>query len=99
MGNMSLNKELDFIMTVNAWNEKYADQNFSKDHKQVTVRSILMDKELADNLSYSSKFDRSREFMDKMCREGRNVARIWLDRWENNLAKEYPQDAAYAYAG
>ena len=99
MGNMSLNKELDFIMTVNAWNEKYADQNFSKDHKQVTVRSILMDKELADNLSYSSKFDRSREFMDKMCREGRNVARIWLDRWENNLAKEYPQDAAYAYPG
>jgi NTE family protein len=99
MGNLSLNKELDFIMTVNAWNEKYADQNFGKDHKQVTVRSIVMDKKLADNLSYSSKFDRSREFMDEMCREGRNVARTWLDRWENNLAKEYPQDAAYADPG
>lgn len=91
-GNLSLNKELDFIMTVNAWNKKYAGQ-FATDHKNVVVRTIKMTQTTADQLSYSSKFNRSRTFMDKMRKEGREVARAWLDRWKN--VGEYPQDAGY----
>jgi len=93
MGNLSLNKELDFIITVNAWNMKYEGQEFAMDHKHVTVRTIKMTSATANQLSYSSKFDRSRAFMDKMRREGREVAREWLDRWKD--VPEYPEDAAY----
>jgi NTE family protein len=95
MGNLSLNKDLDFIMTVNAWTERYARQQFAKDHKPVTVRTIKMEKMTADNLSYSSKFDRSRAFMDELRKEGRKVAREWLDRWHKGKASSYPEDAAY----
>jgi len=64
------------------------------------VRSVVMDKKIADNLSYSSKFDRSQAFMDEMCREGRSVARKWLHDWGKKPGKgypkkEYPEDAAY----
>ena len=45
MGNLSLNKDLDFIMAVNAWAEDYKGQQFAKDHKYVTVRTIKMEKE------------------------------------------------------
>jgi len=95
MGNLSLNKELDFIMTVNAWNKRYADQQFATDHKDVTVRTIKMEKKTADDLSYSSKFDRSRAFMDDLRKEGRKVARDWLDRWHKGNVGAYPEDAAY----
>jgi hypothetical protein len=78
---------------VNAWNMKYEGQEFAMDHKHVTVRTIKMTRATANQLSYSSKFDRSRAFMDKMRREGRKVAREWLDRWKD--VPEYPEDAAY----
>lgn len=96
MGNLSLNKELDFIMMVNAWHDEY--KNFRDKHKPVTVRSIKMAKKIADDLSYSSKFDRSQTFMDKMRQHGREVAKAWLHKWENNAAGEYPQDAAYNHS-
>jgi NTE family protein len=95
MGNLSLNKDLDFIMTVNAWNGRYEKQQFAAEHKNVTVRTIKMKKETADNLSYSSKFNRSRDFMDGLRMEGRNVAQSWLDDWRNGRAGSYPEDAAY----
>ncbi len=95
MGNLSLNKDLDFIMAVNAWTEHYAGQQFAKDHKPVTVRTIKMEKKTADDLSYSSKFDRSRAFMDELRKEGRKVTRDWLDRWHKGDAGCYPEDAAY----
>jgi NTE family protein len=95
MGNLSLNKDLDFIMAVNAWTEHYKGQQFAKDHKPVTVRTIKMEKKTADELSYSSKFDRSRAFMDELRKEGRKVTREWLDRWRNGKAECYPEDAAY----
>jgi NTE family protein len=94
MGNLSLNKDLDFIMAVNAWTQQYKGK-FADDHKHVTVRTIKMEKKTADNLSYSSKFDRSRAFMDQLRKEGRNVARDWLDRWHKGKADSYPEDAAY----
>ena len=95
MGNLSLNKELDFIMTVNAWNKHYAGQQFALEHKDVTVRTIKMKKKTADDLSYSSKFNRSRDFMDDLRRQGREAARDFLDRWHNDKAGSYPEDAGY----
>ena len=93
MGNLSLHKELDFIMKVNDWIDLYSD--FRKDHKKVTVRTIKMKEYTADHLQYASKFDRSREFSEWLCKEGREVARDWLDDWREGKAGEYPQDAGY----
>ena len=94
MGNLSLHKELDFILTVNEWRKSYG-KKFEYDFKHVTVRTIKMKKETADELRYSSKFDRSRDFMDQLREEGRAVARDWLDRWRKNNVGCYPEDAAY----
>ena len=93
MGNLSLNKELDFILTVNAWNKVYQDEKFAKDHKQVTVRTIKMEKTTADEMRYCSKFDRSHEFMNQLRGEGRRVAKAWLEKWPNVPC--YPEDAGY----
>ena len=93
MGNLSLNKELDFIMKVNEWQEKYSD--FGRKHKPVIVRTIMMEQETADELSYSSKFDRSRDRMVELCDHGLEVATRWLDDWRNGNVGEYPEDAAY----
>src|SRR6266576_6738450 len=79
MGNLSLNKELDFILTVNAWNKRYNDEKFAEDHKHVTVRTIKMEKTTADEMRYCSKFNRSHEFMDQLRREGKRVAKAWLE--------------------
>ena len=49
MGNLSLNKELDFIMTVNEWNTKYGGA-ICDDHKHVIVRTIKMKRQTADDL-------------------------------------------------
>jgi NTE family protein len=93
MGNLSLHKELDFILKVNEWSRLYKD--FGRDHKQVTVRTIKMKEKTADELQYASKFDRSREFSEKLCDEGCEVARDWLDDWRKNKVGKYPEDAAY----
>jgi hypothetical protein len=53
-----------------------------------------MEEKTADKLRYSSKFNRSHDFMDQMRTEGRVVARDWLDRWPEK-AGCYPEDAAY----
>jgi NTE family protein len=95
MGNLSLHKELDFIMTVNEWQHRYKKQQFGKDHKPVTVRTIKMNKQMADDLSYSSKFDRSSDRMNVLRKGGEDVARDWLKEWQENTAGEYPEDAAY----
>jgi NTE family protein len=95
MGNLSLHKELDFILKVNDWHERYKREQFGKDHKPVTVRTIMMKEKTADELQYSSKFDRSRDFMRQLRAEGRAVARDWLDRWHKGKVGRYPEDAAY----
>jgi NTE family protein len=77
MGNLSLHKELDVI--------------FARHHPHVIVRTIKMTQDTADNLMYSSKFNRSRTFMEQMRQEGRDVARAWLAAWPN--VGTYPQDA------
>jgi NTE family protein len=92
MGNLSLNKDLDFILAVNNWRESYRGK-FAEEHKMVTVRSIKMKKQTADELRYSSKFNRSRSFLDQLRKEGHEVAQDWLAKWPN--VGTYPEDAAY----
>jgi NTE family protein len=92
MGNLSLHKELDFILAVNEWRKSHGGK-FEEDYKHVVVRTIKMKKETADELRYSSKFDRSREFMDQLRQKGHAVARDWLDSWPDVGC--YPEDAAY----
>ena len=97
MGNLSLNKELDFIMKVNEWIKKpeYKNDNFVKGKKPVIVRTIKMEEEIAEELSYSSKFDRSRNRMAQLCDHGHKVALRWLDAWRDNKVGKYPEDAGY----
>ncbi len=90
-GNLSLNQELYYIMKVNQWIGQH--EGFKHTKKPVTIRTIKMTKQTADDLAYSSKFDRSRVFLDRLRDEGRTVAREWLCNWPNVAA--YPQDAGY----
>ena len=64
-------------------------------HKQVTVRTIKMNERTADELRYSSKFNRSRDFTEKLRAEGKKVARDWLNDWRKGNVGKYPEDAAY----
>lgn len=93
MGNLSLNKELDFILTVNDWIKKYGG-GFAGDYKPVTVRTIKMKEQTAAELRYSSKFNRSQDFMERLRREGETVAHDWLSRWPADVGF-YPEDAGY----
>ena len=90
-GNLSLNQELYYIMKVNDWIKKH--HGFAVNKKPVTIRTIKMTKETADDLAYSSKFNRSRDFMDQLRDEGRAVAKQWLGSWPSVAA--YPEDAGY----
>jgi len=97
MGNLSLNNELAFIQQVNDWISRGLKLDHKPDHKfkHVTVRTIKMEKDTADNLEYSSKFDRSHDRTKQLRDEGRKVARNWLNDWRNHKAPEFPEDAAY----
>lgn len=93
-GNVSLNQELDFILTVNRWANKYAGIPFAADHTAVTVRTLKMTQATAQKLRTSSKFDRSPSYIDDLRREGSKVAEEWLKNWPHAVG-EYPQDASY----
>jgi hypothetical protein len=54
-----------------------------------------MTKDTAAALQYSSKFNRGRDFMEKLRNEGKLVARAWLNLWQSNKAGEYPEDAKW----
>jgi len=92
MGNLSLNKELDFVLTVNDWITRFGGE-FANYYKHVTVRTIKMTEPTVMELRTSSKFDRSRGFIDRLRKEGRAVAQDWLARWPDVGC--YPDDAAY----
>lgn len=91
MGNLSLNKELDFILVINGLIDRFGD--VAARYKKVTVRTIKMTQETAAKLRTRSKFDRSRGFIDGLRKEGHAVARDWLARWPEVGC--YPDDAAY----
>jgi NTE family protein len=88
MGNLSLNKELDLILNLN----RYRD---SQTKRPVTVRTIKMTKRTAMRLKYSSKFDRSRAFVEELRDEGYAEAEKWLSQWGDEKVGEYPDDAGY----
>jgi NTE family protein len=59
-GNLSLNQELDHILTINRWLEEHGNSHPPLiNHKIVEVRTIKMTRETAWGLRHSSKFDRS----------------------------------------
>jgi hypothetical protein len=96
MGNLSLNKELDFILTINDFIERPHVDGLKKDYKHVTVRTIKMTKETATKLRTSSKLDRSRNFIDALRAEGRQQALAFLSDWpSDDENKKYPKDTAY----
>jgi NTE family protein len=94
MGNLSLHKELDFLLQVNRWRTQSRDfAPFGQ--RDVVVRTIKMRKATVDELPCSSKFDRSPEFMQRLHKEGHEVGKEWLDRWYKGSVDSYPDDAGY----
>jgi NTE family protein len=97
-GNLSLNQELDGIMTVNQWIRKYGDSHPPLDtRKIVDVRTIKMTRDTAWGLKHTSKFDRSPGHFASLREEGQSVAAQWLADWRT-LGKDfvrYPNDARY----
>ena len=97
MGNLSLNKELDFLLAVNKLLEDLPEEKKQR-YKPVKVRTIKMTQATAAELRTSSKYNRSRYFIDKLRKEGHEVARAWLNAYEKHRHSEefmYPDDAAY----
>jgi NTE family protein len=97
-GNLSLNQELDGIMTINQWIRKYGDSHPPLDtRKIVDVRTIKMTRDTAWGLKHTSKFDRSPAHFASLREEGQAVAAQWLADWRT-LGKDfvrYPNDARY----
>lgn len=94
MGNLSLNKELDFIVKVNELlTRQPAAGALANTYKEVTVRTIMMTEHTAGALRYSSKFNRSHDLMDQLRAEGHAIAQAWLRQWPN--VGSWPADAAY----
>ena len=98
MGNLSLHKDLDFILKVNTWRGRFTKGN--KDivveilgQNDVIVRTIKMSENLVNELSCASKFDRSRACMHRLREDGYKVATKWLAAWPN--VPQYPADAGY----
>lgn len=101
MGNLSLHKDLDFILKVNDWRKRLTEKN--KDHvfevlgyNEVIVRTIKMTEDLVDELSFASKFDRSPDCMRKLRDDGYKRGTEWLAKWPN--VPRYPDDASYPLA-
>jgi NTE family protein len=98
-GNLSLNQELDHILTINRWIREFGDAHPPLSNcKLVDVRSIKMTRETARRLRSTTKFDRSPIHISKLREEGESVARQWLHDWRT-LGSDfaaYPDDARYA---
>ena len=97
-GNLSLNQELDHIMTVNRWLQAYGDTHPPMNNRKIVeVRTIKMTRETAWGLRHTSKFDRSSGHFARLREEGETVAQEWLTKWRT-LGKDfvsYPDDARY----
>lgn len=97
-GNLSLNQELDHILTMNRWLTEYQmGHPVLQSRKIVEVRTIKMRRETAWGLHRASKFDRSQAHMQRLHDEGREVAGQWLADWrtQGNDFDSYPNDARY----
>jgi NTE family protein len=97
-GNLSLNAELDHILTMNGWIAKYGtDHPLLADRKTVTVRTLKMKQATANGMHVSTKLNRSRKQMETLYSEGIEVARQWLADWRARREEFdcYPNDARY----
>ncbi len=100
-GNLALNQELDHILSVNRWIERYGRNHPPLDNcKIVTVRTIKMTRATAWGMKYTSKLDRSPDHLNRLCDEGKTVAREWLANWRElgEQFASYPNDARYPEA-
>jgi len=77
--NISLNQEVRFIERVNDWIE--AGDLSDERYATVEVRKIV----LGRRFGYSTKFERSREFVDELMDEGRETAAGFVDEIEADL--------------
>lgn len=97
-GNLSLNQELDHILTVNRWLKEHGDSNPPLNNRKIVeVRTIKMTRETAWGLRHTSKFDRSAAHYAKLRDEGSAIAEQWLNDWRS-LGEDfasYPDDARY----
>lgn len=97
-GNLSLNAELDHILTMNAWIKKYGTSHpLLANRKIVHVRTIKMTSATSWGLHVSTKLNRSWSQMEALYREGRDVAQQWLADWrtQGESFDSYPNDARY----
>ena len=94
-GNLSLNKELDFINFVNNWIVKpeFAHMKLADKLKPITVRTIKMTEKTASELRKSSKMDRDSKHIIRLREEGISLAQAWLNKWPN--CGVYPTDLGY----
>jgi NTE family protein len=100
-GNLSLNQELDHILSLNNWIGEHGDIHPPLNKcKVVDVRTIKMTYATAQRLRLASKFDRSASHFALLRDEGQAVAQRWLRNWRA-LGKDfatYPNDARYPEA-
>lgn len=97
-GNLSLNQELDHILTINRWLNEHGDRHPPLNNRKiVAVRTIKMTRETAWGLNHTSKFDRSPGHYAKLRDEGQAVAAEWLKNWRSlgEAFAAYPYDARY----
>ena len=98
-GNLSLNQELDHILSINRWIREFRDAHPPLSNcKLIDVRTFKMTCETARRLRSTSKFDRSPSHITMLREEGEAVAGQWLRDWRA-LGRDfaaYPDDACYA---
>ena len=86
MGNLSLHKELDFILKANTL------KLFGP--TDVIVRTIKMRERNCRRTAILSKFDRGPDLIRRLREEGYEVATEWLANWPDYVGT-YPDDAGY----
>jgi NTE family protein len=100
-GNLSLNQELDHILTMNRWLARHGDAHPPLDtRKHVEVRTLKMSRETAWGIGHASKLDRGAAHIARMREEGHSIGRAWITDWRRLGPdfERYPDDARYADA-
>lgn len=98
-GNLSLNQELDAIVTINEWIKRHGGNHPPLNNRKVIdVRTIKMTRDTAWGLKHTSKFDRSPRHFAALRNEGEAIAEQWLADWRGRGLDFscYPNDARYA---
>jgi NTE family protein len=86
-GNLSLFHAIKHIKRINKW----IDQGFTKELKEkkgyqaITLRKMMMSKELMEKLDYASKIDRSESHMEALIEDGELQANNFLDDLDGHI--------------